>query len=118
MFLIIQEGSAVLFIIIRTLKTPITSYLASYPQLAGVSASPVTVADWYAFVMLITASIVYYYNKETNVHIRRMKRLEDDNTPIIRPIRPTINQRYKSSNFTSIVLFPEESENSEESLIL
>jgi hypothetical protein len=118
MFLIIQEGSAVLFIIIRTLKTPITSYLASYPQLAGVSASPVTVADWYAFVMLITASIVYYYNKETNVHIRRMKRLEDDNTPIIRPIRAPIDQRYKSSNFTSIVLFPEESENSEESLIL
>ena len=29
MFLIIQEGSAVLFIIVRTLKTPITSYLAS-----------------------------------------------------------------------------------------
>jgi len=67
MFLILKEGSAVLFIIIRTLKTPITSYLGSFPQLAGISASPITVADWYAFIMLIIASIVYYYNSELDV---------------------------------------------------
>ena len=66
MFLILKEGSAVLFIIIKSLKTPITSYLGSFPQLAGISASPVTIADWYAFVMLIVASIVYYYNTETD----------------------------------------------------
>ena len=66
MFLILKEGSAVLFIIIKSLKTPITSYLGSFPQLAGISASPVTIADWYAFVMLIVASIVYYYNTEEN----------------------------------------------------
>lgn len=112
MFLIIQEGSAVLFIIVRTLKTPITSYLASYPILAGISASPVTVADWYAFVMLIVASFVYYYKKETNVYLRRMKRLENDNTPIIRPIRA--RAQYISSNFSTIIL---EKENSD-SLIL
>lgn len=109
MFLIIQEGSAVLFIIIRTLKTPITSYLASYPQLAGVSASPVTVADWYAFIMLIVASIVYYYNKETNVYTRRMKRLEDESTPIIRPIR-TMHSQLQSSKFTSIIFQEEDKE--------
>lgn len=68
MFLILKEGSAVLFIIIRTLKTPITSYLGSFPQLAGISASPITVADWYAFIMLIVASIVYYYNSELDVY--------------------------------------------------
>jgi len=111
MFLIIQEGSAVLFIIVRTLKTPITSYLASYPQLAGMSASPVTIADWYAFVMLIVASFVYYYKKETNVYLRRMKKLENDNTPIIRPIRP----QYISSNFSTIILDKKEES---ESLIL
>ena len=82
MFLIIQEGSAVLFIIIRTLKTPITSYLASFPQLAGMSASPVTVADWYAFVMLIVASLVYYYNDEQDTHGRPIS----NNNDIIRPM--------------------------------
>jgi len=81
MFLIIQEGSAVLFIIIRTLKTPITSYLASFPQLAGISASPVTVADWYAFVMLIVASLVYYYKDEKDKHGRPIT--NDDNLPIL-----------------------------------
>lgn len=106
MFLIIQEGSAVLFIIVRTLKTPITSYLASYPQLAGISSSPVTVADWYAFIMLIVASFVYYYKKETNVYLRRMKRLVDDETPIIRPIRP----KYISSNFSTIILETEKND--------
>jgi len=68
MFLILKEGSAVLFIIIRTLKTPITSYLGSFPQLAGISASPITVADWYAFIMLIVASCVYYYKSELDVN--------------------------------------------------
>jgi hypothetical protein len=82
MFLIIQEGSAVLFIIIRTLKTPITSYLASFPQLAGMSASPVTVADWYAFVMLIVASLVYYYNDEQDTHGHPISNNDD----IIRPM--------------------------------
>jgi hypothetical protein len=81
MFLIIQEGSAVLFIIIRTLKTPITSYLASFPQLAGISASPVTVADWYAFVMLIVASLVYYYKDERDKYGRPIT--NDDNLPIL-----------------------------------
>lgn len=81
MFLIIQDGSAVLFIIIRTLKTPITSYLASFPQLAGISASPVTVADWYAFVMLIVASLVYYYKDEKDKHGRPITNSE--NIPIL-----------------------------------
>lgn len=81
MFLIIQDGSAVLFIIIRTLKTPITSYLASFPQLAGISASPVTVADWYAFVMLIVASLVYYYKDEKDKHGRPIT--NNENIPIL-----------------------------------
>lgn len=81
MFLIIQDGSAVLFIIIRTLKTPITSYLASFPQLAGISASPVTVADWYAFVMLIVASLVYYYKDEKDKHGRPIT--NNKNIPIL-----------------------------------
>ena len=83
MFLIIQEGSAVLFIIIRTLKTPITSYLASFPQLAGISASPVTVADWYAFVMLIVASLVYYHKDERDRYGRPITNTNDDNLPIL-----------------------------------
>ena len=68
MFLILKEGSAVLFIIISTLKTPITSYLGSFPQLAGISSSPITVADWYAFIMLIVASCVYYYKSELDIN--------------------------------------------------
>ena len=83
MFLIIQEGSAVLFIIIRTLKTPITSYLASFPQLAGISASPVTVADWYAFVMLIVASLVYYYKDEKDKHGRPITNTNNEIEPIL-----------------------------------
>jgi len=83
MFLIIQEGSAVLFIIIRTLKTPITSYLASFPQLAGISASPVTVADWYAFVMLIVASLVYYYKDERDKYRRPITNTNNEIEPIL-----------------------------------
>jgi uncharacterized membrane protein len=83
MFLIIQEGSAVLFIIIRTLKTPITSYLASFPQLAGISASPVTVADWYAFVMLIVASLVYYYKDERDKYGHPITNTNDEIEPIL-----------------------------------
>ena len=83
MFLIIQEGSAVLFIIIRTLKTPITSYLASFPQLAGISASPVTVADWYAFVMLIVASLVYYYKDERDKYRRPITNTNTEIEPIL-----------------------------------
>ena len=64
MFLIIKEGSSVLFIIINTLKSPITAYLGSYPILAGKSASPVTVADWYALILLIVAGGVYYHKDE------------------------------------------------------
>ena len=58
--------------------------------------------------MLIVASFVYYYKKETNVYLRRMKRLENDNTPIMRPIRSKYESKYESSNFRSIILYPSE----------
>ena len=80
MFLILKDGSAVLFIIIRTLKTPITSYLGSFPQLAGISASPITVADWYAFIMLIVASGVYYYKSEIDIDGNSIINSESNNS--------------------------------------
>ena len=55
--------------------------MGSFPQLAGISASPVTIADWYAFVMLIVASIVYYYDTETDengISLDERQLLSDD----------------------------------------
>jgi len=119
MFLILKEGSAVLFIIIRTLKTPITSYLGSFPQLAGISASPITVADWYAFIMLIVASIVYYYNSELDVYGNPMTSsnssnsldsdyvaIYDENDPYP-PYRDNIEPDFReSSHFLPIIEAP------------
>jgi len=95
LFLILREGSAVLFLIIKTLKTPITSYLASFSVLAGRSASPLTVADWYAFVMLIVAAIVYNHNSEMDIYGNPIRNNQNDETlPIHIPSDETITNYY------------------------
>ena len=57
--------------------------MGSFPQLAGISASPVTIADWYAFVMLIVASIVYYYDTETDENGISLDRSQLDGSQLL-----------------------------------
>ena len=66
MFIIIREGSSVLFVITNTVKTPITSFLGSFKVLAGKNTSKLTIADLFAFIMLIAGSLVYSWNDEIN----------------------------------------------------
>lgn len=64
MFIIIREGSSVLFVITNTVKTPITSFLGSFKVLAGKNTSKLTIADLFAFIMLIIGSLVYNWKDE------------------------------------------------------
>lgn len=64
MLIIIREGSSVLFVITNTVKVPLTAFLGSFSALAGKGTSKITIADIYAFILLIVGSIVYNYKNE------------------------------------------------------
>jgi uncharacterized membrane protein len=67
MLVIMKDSSSVMFLVINTIKTPITAWLGSYASIAGKAASPVTTADLMSFVMLLVAGGVYYYKKEISL---------------------------------------------------
>ena len=64
MLVIIREGSSVLFIIINTVKTPITAFLGSFKALAGNNVKKLTIVDLFVFIGLIMSSIVYNWKEE------------------------------------------------------
>lgn len=64
MLIIIRDGSSVLFVITNTLKTPITSFLGSFKVIAGHNRGKLTIADFFAFIILIVGSFVYNWNEE------------------------------------------------------
>ena len=59
MFKIIREGSSTYFVLINSLKIPIQAWLASYKFLAGRNYSPISWNDFFSFILLIVATIVY-----------------------------------------------------------
>jgi drug/metabolite transporter (DMT)-like permease len=64
MLIIIRDGSSTLFVITNTLKTPITSFLGSFKVLAGKNTSQLTIADFFAFIILTVGSFVYNWDDE------------------------------------------------------
>ena len=64
MLVIIREGSSVLFVIINTVKTPITAFLGSIRGLAGNNTKKLTIVDLFVFIGLILSSIVYNWQEE------------------------------------------------------
>lgn len=83
MFIIIRDGSSVLFVITNTVKTPITSFLGSFKVLAGKNTSKLTLADLFAFIMLIVGSLVYNWKEEIQTSQNQISEdyinLEDEN---------------------------------------
>jgi hypothetical protein len=59
MFKIIREGSSTYFVLINSLKIPIQAWIASYPVIAGRNYSPISWNDFFSFILLIVATIVY-----------------------------------------------------------
>ena len=68
MFKIIREGSSVYFVLINSLKLPIQGWLASYKFLAGRNYSPITWNDFFSFILLIVATLVYNDKKEEDIN--------------------------------------------------
>lgn len=67
MLVIMKDSSSVMFLVVNTIKTPITAWLGSYASIAGKAASPVTTADFMSFIMLLVAGYVYYHKKELSL---------------------------------------------------
>ena len=82
MFIIIREGSSVLFVITNTVKTPITSFLGSFKVLAGKNTSKLTIADFFAFIMLIIGSLVYSWNDELSNNFEEYIEVQGDEKAI------------------------------------
>lgn len=89
MFKIIRQGSSVIFIIVNALKTPITSWLGSMPSLAGAHARPISVADFFSFIIIFVGTLVYNDQKEKSI-----------NEPVIDINRPLINSDTDSEEDT------------------
>ena len=80
MFKIIREGSSTYFVLINSLKIPIQAWLASYKFLAGRNYSPISWNDFFSFILLIVATIVYNDKSEINqdTPILNLSILNDD----------------------------------------
>lgn len=83
MLIIIRDGSSVLFVITNTLKTPITSFLGSFKTLAGHNSSKLTIADFFAFIILIVGSLTYNWNDEIISHKKEYYNIEDNNDELL-----------------------------------
>ena len=59
MFKIIRKGSSTYFVLINSLKIPIQAWLASYKSLSGKNYSPISWNDFFSFILLIVAILVY-----------------------------------------------------------
>lgn len=92
MFQIIRKGSSVIFIIVNALKTPITSWLGSIPQLAGKHTQPISVADLFSFIIIFVGTIVYNHKEEMDV-----------NKPIIDIDKPLINHEIDDEDDSDIL---------------
>tara|TARA_B100001287_G_C22680630_1_gene530160 strand:+ start:2503 stop:3486 length:984 start_codon:yes stop_codon:yes gene_type:complete len=64
MFYIIKKESSVVYIIINTLKMPITCWLGSYSYLVGSQSKSVNVATLFSFVAISVGTIVYNWKNE------------------------------------------------------
>ena len=64
MFTIIRRWSSTVYIIMNTMKMPITAWLGSYPSLVGSQASPIGPADAFSFVMIAVGVAVYNWEPE------------------------------------------------------
>jgi len=78
MLMIIRDGSSVLFVIINTLKTPITSYLGSFKVLAGKNVSKINITDIFSFIILLVGSIVYNWKNEIKENDDIINNLRND----------------------------------------
>lgn len=72
MFEIIREYSSVVYIVINTLKMPITAWLGSLPSLVGSQAAPIGPADLFSFVGIALG--VAIYNREDEVQEKQETR--------------------------------------------
>ena len=59
MFKIIRHGSSTYFVLINSLKIPIQAWLASYKFLSGRNYSPISWNDFFSFILLVVAILVY-----------------------------------------------------------
>ena len=75
MFYIIKEESSAVYLVINTVKMPVTAWLGSYQVLVGNQAEKVNVADFFSFVMIIVGIIVYNYHEEKD---ERKKSIDND----------------------------------------
>ena len=66
MFMIIRKESSAVYIIINTIKMPITAWLGSYPELVGTQAQSINIADFISFIGIAIGVIVYNWNDEKN----------------------------------------------------
>lgn len=64
MFIIIRDGSSIIFILTNTLKTPITSFLGSFKVFAGDNYQKLNISYIYSFVLLIVSTIIYNWQAE------------------------------------------------------
>tara|TARA_Y100000389_G_C17468042_1_gene527518 strand:- start:1791 stop:2753 length:963 start_codon:yes stop_codon:yes gene_type:complete len=68
MFYIIKNESSVVYIVINTLKMPVTCWLGSYTFLVGDQAQSITVATFFSFVSIALGTLVYNWYKEFNLN--------------------------------------------------
>lgn len=64
MFMIIRMESSVVYIIINTLKMPITAWLGSYVVLVGDQAQSLNIADLFSFIAIAIGVIIYNWEPE------------------------------------------------------
>ena len=64
---------------INTLKIPIQAWLASIKVIAGKNYSPISLNDFFSFLMLMVATIVYNDKKE----ISKKKSVPENEMPLI-----------------------------------
>jgi hypothetical protein len=70
MFMIIRMESSVVYIIINTLKMPITAWLGSYSSLVGDQAQSLNIADFFSFIGIAIGVVMYNWEEESNTRKR------------------------------------------------